>query len=47
MAKLHFKKYCTLSFYGVEMLEIKNTRSYNRYIYEVRVLAPSWGRQAK
>lgn len=47
MAKLHFKKYCTLPFYRVEMLEIKNARSYNSNIYEVRVFAPYWGRQAK
>ncbi len=47
MAKLHFKKYCTLPFYRVEMLEIKNARSYNNNICEVRVFAPYWGRQAK
>lgn len=46
MTKLHFKKYCTLSFSQVEMLEIKNARGYNINIYEVHFCA-SLGRKAK
>lgn len=41
MAKLHFKKYCTLSFYRVEMLEIKNSRGYNKDIYEMLFMISS------